>query len=261
MAATALVREVLARASFLLVDTKPQFTRFAERDMVDALNDAQVAIAKYLPAACSRLAALRLQPGTRQSIDTIAAADCKPADGPAPTLPVYGKQLLDVVRYMGADGITPGRAILPTSRKLLDATDSAWHTKTGVPSAFTFDPREPRYFYVSPGVPAAGAWAEVLFTAAPSRIPAGGAQGAEIYGVSGASTATIGIDDEHVDDAVYYVVARLNMAELEAADAAKASAFTQMFLQSLNAKVSAWTGNNPNLGRLPFAGQPLGVAK
>lgn len=265
MAATVLVREVLRRASFLLLDEAPQFARFSERNMVDALNDAHAAIAKYLPLACSRLDSIALAPGTRQSIDTIDAANVKPADGSIPTGPIYGKTLLEVVRNMGATGTAPGAAIRPVSRKLLDLNDASWHTKTAAAiSEFTYNPESPHVFYVNPGVPATGLWVEIAYTAQPARIPNTGTPGAELYKADGSgagANTVISVDDEYVDDLTSYVAARLNAAELEWADAAKASAFASLFTQSLNAKVAAMSGANPNLSRLPFSAMPLGAAK
>ena len=72
MASTVLVRDLIRRVSVLLQDTAPQFERWPEQELVDWLNDAQVAITKFLPAACARVDAIRLKPGTRQSIETIA---------------------------------------------------------------------------------------------------------------------------------------------------------------------------------------------
>ncbi|HWH83243.1 MAG TPA: DUF6682 family protein [Burkholderiaceae bacterium] len=261
MVATVLVREVLARASALLQDTVPQFARQPEAEMVDWLNDAQVAITKFLPAACSRIDAIKLKPGTRQSIETIDAIECIPGDGSTPAAAVHGTQLLDVLRNMGADGATPGKAIRLTERTVLDSQSPLWHTLTGAAvSSFMYDPRTPRYFYVTPGVVGA-MWVEIAFTAQPIKIPAGGAPGAEIYGAGGSSAVTISVADEFADDLTDYIVARTNMRETEWADATKATAFAQRFMNSLNAKVTALTGNNPNLKQLPFAPDPIGRAK
>jgi hypothetical protein len=70
----------------------------------------------------------------------------------------------------------------------------------------------------------------------------------------------IQVRDEFIDDLVNYVVARANMKDAEWADANKAQFFQSMFLGSLNAKVAAITGSNPNLKRLPFAPEPIGAA-
>lgn len=264
MAATALVKDVLWRASVLLNDVSPQYQRWSERELVSWLNDAQTAIAKHLPAAHSRIDALKLRPGTLQSIENIAPADCKPGVGPAPTLPVRGLQVLDVVRNMGPDGATPGLSISRTERDILDTTTRDWHTIVrGRVDSYMFDPRVPRAFYVTPGVwaPEAGAvWVEVAYSAQPQAILNTAPAGSEAYRVEGTSTQTISVDDEFVEDLVNYVVARGNMKDTEWADRNKAAGFTALFVSSLNAKVAAVTGNNPNLQRLPFAPEPIGRA-
>ena len=68
------------------------------------------------------------------------------------------------------------------------------------------------------------------------------------------------MSDEYIDDLVNYIVARANMKPVEWADGNKAAYFTSLFTGSLNAKVVAVTGNNPNLTRLPFAPEPVGRA-
>lgn len=226
---TVLVKDVLSRASNLLLDAAPQFHRHPQP--------------------------IKLKPGTKQSIASIAAADCKPGDGSNPTAPVIGTQLLSLVRNMGAAGTTPGRAIRVQPRDALDTQDPDWHTKTGtVVRGFIADPATPHEFYVTPGVPAAGTtvWVEASYTAQPLRIP---------YADYSASNVTITIADEFIDDLVNYIVARANMKPVEWVDAAKAVAFASMFTSSLNAKVEALTGHNPNLKFLPFAPAPIGAAK
>jgi len=264
MASTVLVKDVLWSVSVLLQDTVPQFQRHVEVELVDWLNDAQMALTKFLPPACSRVGAMKLKPGTRQSIETILAADFKPAEGGTLSANLNGTQLLDLVRNMGADGLTPGRVIRRTERKILDSQSPTWHTVTGsAVSSFMYDPETPRYFLVTPAVPSGGSdvWAEISLTAQPRRIPAGGAPGAEKYVTGGTgATEVISVNDEHRDDLINYVVARANMKPTEWTDANKAQAFAGMFLNSLNAKVAALTGNSPNLKALPFAPEPLGRA-
>ena len=260
---TALMRDVLWRASVLLQDTSPQFQRAPEHEMVDWAQDAETAITKFLPAACSRIDAVRLKPGTKQSIESIAAAYCKPGDGTTPTVPIIGTQVLDLIRNLGVDGLTAGKSIRVVSRKQLDIVNSDWHSVVDtVVRSFVYDPATPRYFWVTPGVHATTqVWIEIAYTAQPLKIPNTGTAGAELYSFSGASAQTITIADEFIDDIVNYIVARANMRPVEWADAQKANAFASMFTGSLNAKVTALTGNNPNLKFLPFAPEPIGEAK
>lgn len=262
MAGTILVREALRRASFLLSDLTPaQFQRWGQRECVDFLNDAALAIVKFLPTAGSRLDAVKLKPGTRQSIETIAAADCKPGDGLAPAGPILGLNFLHATRNMGADGQTPGRAVRIVDRKMLDAQDPDWHlasrAKTVV-SSIAYDPLLPRYFSVTPPVHATTpVWLEFAYNAQPIKVPNAGG---EDYTATGTGGPVIPLADEHIDDLVNYLVARSNMNDSEWADANKATFFANLFLTSLNGKVAAVTGTNPNIKRLPFAPQSIGGA-
>jgi hypothetical protein len=263
MAATTLVKDVLWRAATLLSDVTPQYTRWAETDLVDFLNEGQSAIAKYLPPACSRLDAIKLATGTRQNLETVLAASCIQIDGTNPAAALKGNALLDIVRNMGADGLTPGRAVRSVSRSMLDAQSPMWHQSSDTAiTGFSYDPQVPRVFYVTPGVKAgANVWAEIAWLAQPVPVTAGGAPGAEVYAHAGGSTVKIGVADEYADDLVNYIVARASMMPVEWADAAKAQAFATLFVQSINAKGTALTGTNPNLKVLPFAPEPIGRAK
>ena len=265
MAGTILVKDAVWRISVLLNDASPQFARWTEKEIVNWLNDANMAIAKFLPAASSRVDAIKLVPGTRQSIESIAAANCKPGDGSVPAVAIQGTQVLDVIRNMGADGLTPGNAIrlITDGREAMDAQSPGWHAITGAAvSGYMYDPRMPRYFYVTPGVPTTtDKWAEVAYTAQPIAIPNTGTVGAELYLVGGASVAKISVSDEHIDDLVNYTCARALMKNASfAANGLSAASYTALFTGSLNAKVMALTGNNPNLQRLPFAPEPIGAA-
>lgn len=262
MPGTTKVKDVLWRASVLLGDDKPQqFIRWSENELVNWLIDGQLAITKYLPAACSRIDVIRLKPGSRQSIEVIPATDCKPGDGSTPTAPIYGIEVLDVIRNMGTDGVTSGPAISDAvDRRMLDTQDRNWHSRTGVRvSDVVQDPRTRAYFYVHPSVP--GGWVEVAYTARPPVIPNTGTRDAPLYAFTGSNATTIALGDEWVDDLVNYICARARMKQAEVnGDGSSATTFANLFLGSLNAAVTALTGNNPNLKRLPLAPSPIGAA-
>lgn len=256
MASTILVKDLVWRISVLLQDTLPQFQRWTERELVHWLNDGQVAICSLVPIASSRVDAVKLAAGTRQSIAAIAAADCKPGDGSTPSQPIYGTQFIGPRRNMGADGLTPGRAVRVVERDMLDTTDPTWHTKTGnAIRSVVYDPETPRYFYVSPGS-TGSLWLEIAYTSAPIAIPNTASAGSEAYLVGGSSTLPISVDDEYGTALVDYVVARANLKDVTYSEPAKAAFHTQQFLGVLNAKVAAITGKNPNLTVLPGVTQP-----
>lgn len=261
MPGTALVREVFKRVTDLLEES-PQWTRWGENELVNWLNDAQFAITKFAPQLCSRSDVVKLKPGTKQSIESIAASDIKPGDGSI-GVAINGTSTLGIIRNMGSDGLTPGEAIRgPVSRKVMDTQTPTWHQVTGpAVKLWVFDPQTPRYFYVYPGVPSTGSvWVDMQFTARPVPIPNTGTPGAELYSFGGSNTTKISVDDELVEDLVNYVCARAHMKDAEYAIPAKATFFENLFLTSLNARLAAITGSNPNLKRLPLAPQPLAQA-
>lgn len=265
MASNTTVREVLRRVSSLLQDDDPQFTRYSETSLVDAVMDAERAIHEVLPASCSRIDSLKLKPGTLQSIEDIVAANCILFDGTTPAANIKGSLFITAICNMGA-GATPGRAIRPVEegREALDAIDPTWHTSVDVVvKHFVFDPATPRHFLVVPGVHATTpVWARISYVAMPLLIPNTGTPGAPVYGVAQASTVKLSVHDEHVADVVSYVCARALMANAQFASATgmKASDYAAMFTASLNAKATAILGYNPNLKHLPQAAGPVGAA-
>lgn len=258
MAASILVRDILSRVSTQLLDATPQFERWTERELVYWLNDAQRAIAKYIPQACSRVDAIRLAPGTKQAITEIQSSDVIPGDSTQARV-IRGIAVQDVVRNMGTTGSSPGRAIKRIDRETLDAANPDWHSaKASSPvREYAFDPRTPTVFYVSPPAPV-GWWVEVSYMANPDEIPNPG----NAYAADGTSMVKISIDDKHTDDIVNYVLARAHLKDAEfAGNASLASSFTALFTSSINAQAVALTGVNPNLESLPLSPSPLAAAK
>lgn len=257
MAATILAKDALWRVSSQLTDAAPQFTRWTERELVNWLNDAQKAVAKFLPPSCARIDSIQLANGTKQSIDTITAARILNGDG-STSVDVYGKMLLDVIRNMGSDGATPGRAIRVVSRDVLDVATPNWHSSTGSPvTEYVFDPRNPTVFYVTPGV-SGTSWVEIAWIVSPTEI----AYSAGSMLVGGGSTVKLSIDDQYIDDLVNYILARAHMKEAEVSGNYQlASAHSNLFTASINAQAKAITGVNPNLQALPFTPAVPGAAR
>lgn len=251
---TTLVRELFYRASAQLNDLSPQFLRWKQRELVDALNDGQRAIAKYIPSSSARVDSVKLAPGSKQSIERILAATILPGDGSSPA-DVNGTYLQAAVRNMGNNGLTPGLPIRVADREILDTTTPDWHTPpvgtyTGV-RGVVFDPRFPKVYYAWPAVPTGtNWWIEISMLADPVLVPHA-AEG--VYAWEGASNVTISIDDKYVDDLLTYILARAFMKDAEwAANPAMAQNYTQMFVGSVNGQATSLTGVNPNLQSLPF---------
>ena len=256
----ALVRDVLYRVSVLLKDTSPQFEGWSLREMLAWLNDGQRAIAKYVPIAGARRDVIKLRAGALQAIDLIAADSILPGNGSTPA-DVRGLSLNEIVCNMGADGATPGTAVSPVSRDMLESFDRNWRRAASGTSGikhFMFDPRTPTYFYVYPPADGTG-WVEASIIAAPDDVPMPLVE-ADL-GMDGTGTQETAIDARWQDDLVNYIAARAWMKDSQdAANAQAVQLYTGMFINSINAQVQALTGQNPNLKHLPFAADVPGAA-
>lgn len=255
-----LVRDVMRRVLADLQDEDPYFERWPEQFMVDLLSDAQLIIARFLPSACINDHAIRLLPGTRQSIANIPAARIK-INGVTATADAQGISPVAFHHTMGTDGETPGRPLRVVSRQLQDTHNPGWHTTVGeYPDEIMTDPMQPGVFWVCPGVSAAvQAWIQMAYTAMPADIPPPSAAG--VYAPGGSSTQIISLADEYREDLGNYMVARACMVDGKNADPAKAQTFSALFLQSISQKIQALTGTSPNLKRLPMNVSEIGGSK
>ena len=91
---------IIDNVSKLLGD--PNNLKWTRAELLGWLNDAQKQITVMSPNATNKVATIQLAAGTRQSI---------PSDG---------WTLLDVIRYMGTTGNTPGRVPRIISQQVLN---------------------------------------------------------------------------------------------------------------------------------------------
>lgn len=149
--ATILVNSILERAATIVQDETG--TRWPESELLKWLNDGQREIVLLKPDAYAQNESVALVAGTKQSI------------------PAAGLSLIDVVRNMGTNGSTPGRAARLIRRKILDEQLPDWHSETAQDEIkhFCFDDRDPKRFYVYP--PSDGtSQVEVVFSSAPVDV-------------------------------------------------------------------------------------------
>ena len=257
-----LVRRILWRVRTTLTDTKPQFTRFPERDMVAALQCGVRALCKYLPHAGARTIAIKLQPGARQSIAKVAADNMRHLDGSASS-DVFPILLHEITHNMGSDGATPGRAISITDRQRLDMLDPMWQTRSAsVIEQYAYNPQDPLAFWVAPAAPSSPAvWVAAAVVAPPPPFADGGAPGNERYRFVGGADDLVGLDDQYEDELWNYCIAYLLLSDAKSTNAmARAAAHVQAFNGSINSMAMTMTGQSPNLKRLPFAPEITGAA-
>ena len=209
------VADMLSRVSYLLNDE--DMIRWTQAERIDWGNEAMAAIINRRPDAFAARAIVPLIGGTYQ------------------TIPETSTMLLDVVRNIGADGATPGRAIRRSDRQLLDDSDPDWHTVT--PRAqvrqFTFDDRVPTVFYVYP--PAiTGTQVELIVAQLPDPITSTDSEGDYELG------------PEYAEALVNYICYRARSKDSEEGSIPDASAFYAAFSAALGEKGSASTATSPN---------------
>jgi hypothetical protein len=136
---TTKVRVFLRSVCTTLQDISPQYTRWPEQELVSYANYGQLAMAKYLPQVGARLDAIKLQPGTRQDLALVLAANIIPGDGAAAADTAGIGLIAGPVRNMGANGLVPGRAA-----RLIEASGCScrgWPSPAAFPKAAKPAPR------------------------------------------------------------------------------------------------------------------------
>lgn len=246
MAATTLAKEALYRVSFLLNDYTPtQFTRWTSGELARWWNDAQRAVAKYLPSAFARVDAIKLVTGPKQSIASLAAASIIPGDGSS-SVDRKGMRIIAApFRNMGTNGATPGRTIRVVDRETMDACDPNWQQVTGTKvTEIVLDPMLQRDFWVYPGVPSnRDVWIEMALVLFPLDLSATGD-----YTVGGSNTTLVSVDDAQLDDAINWVCMRAKMKDAEESGALQeALTFAGMFASSINTQAINLGLPNPKL--------------
>ncbi len=145
-----LASSLIAQAGILLNDE--DHARWTEDELIFWINDAAREIILRRPAARAVTISLGLSAGTLQ------------------VAPSNTAQVLDVVRNIAADGVTPGRAIRIADRQALDDADPDWHTGDAGPTEnYVIDERSPTSFYVYPPA-VSGALVEALVSELPPTI-------------------------------------------------------------------------------------------
>lgn len=140
--ATLTVESILNRANTLLNDKV--WVRWPKQELLDYYNDAVRGIVLVRPDAYTK------------NTDFACVAGAKQA------LPADALRLIEVVRNVG------GSVIRYVPRKVLDESYPDWHMDANANSvsAYIYDERNPKAFYLYPG-PAAGHLVEVIYSVAP----------------------------------------------------------------------------------------------
>lgn len=217
MAITA--QSIIQRVVITLQDTTS--IRWPANELVRYLNDGQREVAMLRPDATVTNATKALSAGAKQG------------------LPADGAKLLDITRNTSGSK----RAVRMTTRAILDSQLPNWQNATGVTEIlhYTYDPRDPKVFYVYPPAAAADASVEIVYSAYPSSItePADGA----LYT---AITGNIALPDIYANPLADYVLYRAYTKDTEfAGNVQRAQAHYGAFTGALNAELSGTAGVTP----------------
>jgi len=214
--ATITVASLVTKAGTLIQDATN--VRWPVSELVDWLNDAQREIVMFKPEASVANASILLTASTTKQ-----------------TLPAAGIILLDLVRNMGVDGATAGVTIRIVSREVLDSQAPNWHSAAntlGYILHFTFDPRDPRHFYVFPAAPATAWNVEAVYSVAPATATLGG---------------VISVDDIYANAILSYILYRCYSKDATfAMNGQAAIAYYQAFSASVTGKSAVESAENPN---------------
>lgn len=197
--------------------------RWSDDDLTLFYNSAILQLALVRPDSTAKTDSILLVAGTKQA------------------LPSDGLRLIDLPRNMGADGLTPGAAILKAERAQLDTYNRNWHTDAAAVAAknFTYDDRNPKVFYVTPKNDGTG-YVEIVYSAAPARV----------------LTANIGSTNIAVDDVYYgalkdWMLREAYQIEVSIVSETRARAYERSFYQSLGLKYQTDRAASPNAQPVP----------
>lgn len=173
------------------------------------VNDAQLMITAIRPDTYVTRQSMQLAPGTVQAI--------------------AGNRLYTIIRNMGSDGQTPGRAIRLVDRGIKDEFEPDWHadTESTVVYEYIYDDRTPDIFYVSPPVHATTpVWVETVEGVTPPALVA--------------TTDTIYLNDTYKPAMVEWVCYRFFQRDAEEVDDQNRSrAHFQNFQTMMGAKLES----------------------
>ena len=174
---TVKVTDIIRRVEDVLQDTN---IRWPRTELQNWMNESYLAITLARPDANAKTGSFTCAAGTRQTLTKATS------DGGFPS----GLRLLDVTRNLATD--SGYKVIRLVARSVLDDQRPAWHAETGTTSIqhFTFDPRQPKEFFVYPPATTA-AEIEVVYTDSPGATALTEAQ----LDPAGSDTTVILLDD------------------------------------------------------------------
>lgn len=206
--ATVTVESILNRANTLLNDQA--WVRWPKQELLDYYNDATKAIVLVRPDAHTKHETFSCAEGTKQD------------------LPKDALRLIEVIRN------STGKVIRFVPRKALDDSYPDWHAsaKSESVSAYTYDERYPKIFYLYPGTTASHN-IDLVYSVAP--------QSKTIVEVE--ADAVADLDDIYINPMIDFILYRAFSKDSEySANINRANTHYQAFMQQLGEKINTDAG-------------------
>lgn len=211
---TVKVTDIIRRVEDVLQDTN---IRWPRTELQNWMNESYLAITLARPDANAKTGSFTCVAGTRQVLT---------ADFPS------GLRLLDVTRNLASD--SGYKVIRLVARSVLDDQRPAWHAETGTTAIqhYTFDPRQPKEFFVYPPA-TTSAEVEVVYTDSPGAH----AQTESQLDPTGNDATTILLDDIYMSPMIDWILYRAYSKDAEyGANEQRAQAAYNAFNSALNMK-------------------------
>jgi hypothetical protein len=220
------------RAWTILNDTNGgNGVRWPVEEILRWINDGQREVVINLPSAYVKSSIVTFQAGTRQTMAGLNLTD--------------GVQFMKFPRNFANDGVTPGRAVTVRPMLWLDEQRPNWHSDAaGDAIHYFFDPNEPKAFYRWPQANGTTHKGEIVYSAVPAELAAIG--------------NTIVIDDIYANALQYYVLFRAMAKQSNYTKNPAATAYYQLFLQSLGIKDARVKALDANLAMLSDGAESAG---
>lgn len=204
--ATTKVIDVLDRCETILQDTTN--TRWSKQELLNWLNDAQLAIVSRRPDTYITNQAFTCAAGTKQS------------------LPADGLRLMRVVRNKA------GKAVRRIEERVLDDQVPEWHVNADAATVehFVYDELDPKTFYLYPA-PAADVEVDIVYSVAPPAIA-----------IADFSTdvTTITLDDSYLNPIIDWILYRAYSKDADyTSNAQRAQMHLEAFRMGIGDKTQA----------------------
>jgi hypothetical protein len=211
---TVKVTDIIRRVEDVLQDTN---IRWPRTELQNWMNESYLAITLARPDANAKTGSFTCATGTRQVLT---------AEFPS------GLRLLDVTRNLASD--SGYKVIRLVARSVLDDQRPAWHAETGTTAIqhYTFDPRQPKEFFVYPPA-TTSAEVEVVYTDSPGAH----VQTESQLDPTGNDATTILLDDIYMSPMIDWILYRAYSKDAEyGANEQRAQAAYNAFNSALNMK-------------------------